>query len=355
MRSIAKKVVVGMSGGVDSAIAAYLLKKQGYEVIGVTLRSWENEGNRCCEIDEARRIAFKLSFPFYPWNVVPLFREKVIEPFISDYIHGRTPNPCVLCNRYVKWDKLLYIANVTGADFVATGHYAAIRKMGERFSVGIAKDKSKDQSYMLYQLTQEELSRTIFPLSELTKPEVRNIAREIGLSVAEKSDSQEICFVADGNYADFLERESSGVVPGEGNFLDVAGNIIGRHKGIINYTVGQRKGLGLACGVPVYVKKICPEKNEIIVGREDELYSGEMTVTDVNYMGIAPLKKDDTIRAKVKVRYHHNGEMARISCLGDSLKIVFDNSVRAVTPGQSAVFYSEDGTILGGGTIGPLF
>ena len=344
-----------MSGGVDSAIAAHLMKEQGYDVIGVTLRSWDSDKNRCCEIDEARRIALKLSFPFYPWNVVSLFREKVITPFINTYIHGMTPNPCVLCNRHVKWEMLLHIADVMGADFIATGHYADLRQVGGRFAVGVARDRSKDQSYMLSQLTQEQLSRTIFPLSNLTKSEVRNIAREVGLPVAEKSDSQEICFVADGNYVDFLKKESLEKLPGPGNFLDGTGNIVGRHKGIVNYTIGQRKGLGLAVGVPVYVRSICAAKNEVIVGSEDELYTREMVCTELNFMGIAPLKKGDTIHARVKIRYHHAGEMARISSQGDSLRIVFENNVRAVTPGQTAVFYDEDGYILGGGTIRSVF
>lgn len=345
------KVVVGMSGGVDSAVAAYLLKERGYDVIGVTLKSWEGEDNRCCEIDEARNTAFKLSIPFYPWNTVLNFREKVVDPFITDYLNGRTPNPCVLCNRYIKWETLLHIAEIKEADYVATGHYARIDKINGRYAVGVAKDESKDQSYMLCNLTQDDLLRTIFPLSDLTKSEVRNIAAKIGLGVADKEDSQEICFVADGNYADFLKREKRDEISGEGNFVDTNGKILGKHKGIIHYTVGQRKGLGLALGFPAYVKKICADTNEIIVGNEKEIYNREIICEKINFMGIFPLKEGDKISAKVKIRYHHNWENAEIEGLGDKIKIVFENKVRAAAPGQSAVFYNDNGLILGGGII----
>jgi len=345
------KVIVGMSGGVDSAVAAYLLKEEGYDVIGVTLKSWEGEDNRCCEIDEARNTAFKLSFPFYPWNTVMNFREKIVEPFIDDYLRGRTPNPCVLCNRYVKWETLIHIAKIKDAEYVATGHYARIEKMNDRFAVGVAKDKTKDQSYMLYNLTQDDLSHTLFPLANLTKSEVRGIAKDIGLSVAEKGDSQEICFVTDGNYAEFLERERKDEIPKEGNFLDTKGNVLGKHKGITHYTVGQRKGLGLALGFPAYVKKIRPQKNEVVIGSVEEIFSKTITCEKVNFMGIAPLQENEAINAKVKIRYHHAGENAKIESLGDKLKIAFENSVKAAAPGQSAVFYNNDGLVLGGGII----
>jgi len=345
------KVIVGMSGGVDSAVAAYLLKEKGYDVIGVTLKSWEGEDNRCCEIDEARNTAFKLSFPFYPWNTVMNFREKIVEPFIDDYLRGRTPNPCVLCNRYVKWETLIHIAKIKDAEYVATGHYARIEKMNDRFAVGIAKDKSKDQSYMLYNLTQEDLSHTLFPLANLTKSEVREIAKDIGLSVAEKGDSQEICFVTDGNYADFLERERQNEIPKEGNFLDTKGNVLGKHKGITHYTVGQRKGLGLALGYPAYVKEIRADRNEVIVGSIEEIFDKTIICEKINFMGISPLKENEAINAKVKIRYHHAGENAKIECFGDKLKITFENRVKAAAPGQSAVFYNDDGLVLGGGII----
>lgn len=349
------KVVVGMSGGVDSAVAAYLLQEEGYDVVGVTIRSWEGEENRCCEIDDARNTAFKLSFPFYPWNAVMNFREKVVEPFINDYLQGKTPNPCVLCNRYVKWETLSYIAKIKQADWIATGHYARIEKLNDRYAVGIGKDKSKDQSYMLYTLTQEDLSKTLFPLANLTKSEVREIAKDIGLSVAEKSDSQEICFVTDGNYTDFLERERKEDIPKSGNFIDTKGNILGKHKGIIHYTVGQRKGLGLALGYPAYVKKIRADKNEVVVGNEEEIYNKTIICECVNFMGVAPLNKGDEIRAKVKIRYHHSGENAKIESLGDKIKITFENRVKAAAPGQSAVFYNDDGLVLGGGIIAEVY
>ncbi len=348
------KVIVGMSGGVDSAVAAYLLKEGGYDVIGVTLKSWEGEDNRCCEIDEARNTAFKLSFPFYPWNTVMNFREKIVEPFIDDYLQGRTPNPCVLCNRYVKWETLIHIAKIKDAEYVATGHYARIEKMNDRFAVGVAKDKTKDQSYMLYNLTQEDLSHTLFPLANLTKSEVRDIAKDIGLSVAEKGDSQEICFVTDGNYADFLERERQNEIPKEGNFLDTKGNVLGKHKGITHYTVGQRKGLGLALGYPAYVKEIRADRNEVIVGSVEEIFDKRIICEKINFMGISPLKENEAINAKVKIRYHHAGEKAKIECLGDELKITFENRIKAAAPGQSAVFYNDNGLVLGGGIIAKI-
>ena len=351
-----RKVIVGMSGGVDSAVAAYLLREQGLEVVAVTLRSWEADESRCCEIEAARRTAEKLSLPFYPWNVSGAFQEKVIRPFVEEYLHGRTPNPCVECNRYVKWESLLHIADVMGAGFVATGHYADLKCFGGRYAAGTAKDRAKDQSYMLYRLTQEQLSRTMLPLSELTKAEVREIAAGIDPGLANKADSQEVCFVPDDDYAGFIAGEAGGEMPGMGNFLDENGTIVGRHNGIVHYTVGQRKGLGLAMGVPVYVKKICADRNEIIVGREEALYSHEILCDRVNFMRIPQPEEGERINCRVKIRYHHAGHPARIEMAGQSrVRVTFDGKVKAAAPGQSAVFYDDDGFVLGGGIITETF
>ena len=244
------RVIVGMSGGVDSAVAAYLLKQQGYEVLGVTLRVWgsDEEGDsRCCEIDEARRICQLLDIKYHPHNVTALFKESVVNPFIDAYLEGLTPNPCIECNRFVKWAKMIELADIFQADYVATGHYAYIDKLDNgRFAVRKASQISKDQTYMLYKLTQEQLSRTLMPLGGYTKAEVRKIAEDAGLPCAHKEESQEICFVTEGRYTDFISEHTDKTLPGEGNFVDEYGNILGRHKGIHQYTVGQRKGLGIA-------------------------------------------------------------------------------------------------------------
>ncbi|MBQ9427996.1 MAG: tRNA 2-thiouridine(34) synthase MnmA, partial [Clostridia bacterium] len=257
------KVIVGMSGGVDSAVAAYLLKEAGYDVIGVTLRTWQSEtgeDSRCCEIDDARQIARHIGIPYYAFSCVEDFEGRIIRSFIDDYLHGMTPNPCVLCNREIKWERLEYYAKVLDAEYIATGHYALIKKLDNgRYTVAKAAHDEKDQAYMLYRLSQEQLKNTLMPLGGLSKPEVREIAKAAGIPVASKPDSQDICFILDGNYADFIRSHTDAPLPGEGNFVDEDGNVLGRHKGIIHYTVGQRKGLGIALGRPAYVKKINAE------------------------------------------------------------------------------------------------
>ncbi|MCR4788068.1 MAG: tRNA 2-thiouridine(34) synthase MnmA [Lachnospiraceae bacterium] len=350
------KVIVGMSGGVDSAVAALLLKKEGYEVVGLTLRTWdasEGEVSRCCEIDDARSIARKIDIPFHVFNCTSDFKCRVTEPFVDDYINGLTPNPCIGCNRYVKWEGMIYNAKVMRADCVATGHYASIvRKENGRYTVRKAAHDAKDQTYMLYKLTQEQLAMTLMPLGGLSKEEVRDIARKEGLQVAEKSDSQEICFVNEGHYAEYVRENAKTAVPGEGNFVDEEGNILGKHKGIINYTVGQRRGLGLPLGYHAYIRKIDTLKNEIVLCTEDAIYAKKIICDDVSFMSIEPPKKGETIKCAVKVRYHHRAQSAEITVLDDDrVSIAFEEGARAPAPGQSAVFYDDEDCVLGGGVI----
>ena len=350
------KVIVGMSGGVDSAVAALLLKKEGYEVVGVTLRTWvadDGTESRCCEIDDARRVAMKLGIRYFAPNCLAEFRNYVTEPFVRDYLDGLTPNPCIECNRYVKWERMLYNAKVLKADYVATGHYASVvRKENGRYTVKKAAHAEKDQTYMLYKLTQEQLAATLMPLGNLSKDEVRRIAEEAGLTVADKPDSQEICFVPEGTYTDYIRANAEGDVPGEGCFVDEDGQVLGHHKGIIHYTVGQRKGLGLALGRPVFVKEIRSDRNEVVIADEEVLYRSVITCRDVNYMSVAEMKPGDRLRGTVKVRYHHVGQAAQIDALGEGrVRITFDEAVRAPAPGQSAVFYDEEDCVIGGGII----
>ncbi|MBR0382045.1 MAG: tRNA 2-thiouridine(34) synthase MnmA [Eubacterium sp.] len=345
------KVIAGMSGGVDSAVCAYLLKKEGHDVTGVLLRTTSAE-NRCCEIDDARRASWEIGIKFYTQNCISDFDNKIMDPFIRDYLRGVTPNPCVLCNPLIKWERLLFYADILKADYIATGHYASIvKKDNGRYTVKRASQAAKDQTYMLYRLSQEQLRRTLMPLGDFSKEEVREIARKAGLPVAEKKDSQEICFVTKGNYADFIEKKA-GEASSEGNFVDESGLILGKHKGIIHYTVGQRKGLGLALGYPAYVKEIRAGENEVVIGKEDSLYSREIICQDLNFMSIDGLKTGEETEGLVKIRYHHNGQPAKIIMPEDNkVKIIFDEPVKAASPGQSAVFYDEEGCVIGGGII----
>ena len=351
-----QKILVGLSGGVDSAVCAYLLKQAGYEVIGATLRTWvseEGQDSRCCEIDDAREIADHLGIPYYVKNCMAEFRAQVTDPFISEYIHGRTPNPCVGCNRTIKWAKMLELADSLGAGMVATGHYATVvRRENGRFTVKQSPFAAKDQSYMLYRLTQEQLARTMMPLGPLTKEEVRKIAETAGIPAARKPDSQEICFIPDGNYAEYIERFCEQEIPPEGNFVDGGGRVLGRHKGITHYTIGQRKGLGLAMGVPVFVRELRPETNEVVIGSDEELFSDTVFCRELNFLSIEGIAPGESIPAVVRIRYHHRGEKARIRLVSDDLaEIKFEKPVRAAAPGQAAVFYDEEGCVIGGGTI----
>jgi len=349
------KVVVGMSGGVDSAVAAYLLHKAGYEVIGVTLRTWEADDgseSRCCDIDDARSVANRLGIKYVPVNCTFDFQRFVVDPFSKSYLRGMTPNPCIECNRYVKWDKLLYYAKIVGAEYIATGHYAyVVKKENGRYTVKKALHAEKDQTYMLCKLTQEQLAATLMPLGGLSKAEVRKIAKDADLPVASKPDSLEVCFVTDGSYADYIEKTSPGKVE-EGEFVDESGNVLGKHRGIVYYTVGQRKGLGIALGHPAYVKEIRADKNEVVIGDESALYSREILCRGASFMSIGGMSAGDRIDCTVKVRYRHAGQKATVEMLDNGeLRIVFDEPVRAATPGQSAVFYDDDDCITGSGII----
>ncbi|MBR0139847.1 MAG: tRNA 2-thiouridine(34) synthase MnmA [Firmicutes bacterium] len=355
-----EKVLVGMSGGVDSAVAALLLKKAGYEVVGATLRTWQAEDgseSRCCDIDDARTAARQIGIDFFPVNSALAFQKCVVEPFSSEYLRGMTPNPCIECNRYVKWDRLLFYAKVIGAKYIATGHYASVVKLDNgRYTVKRAKFAEKDQTYMLYKLTQEQLAATLMPLGDLPKSEVRKIAEEAGLSVASKPDSQEVCFVTDGSYADYIEKTAGAASAGEGLFVDASGKVLGKHKGIIHYTVGQRKGLGIALGYPAYVIEIRPESNEVVLGDERSLYRNSLLCRDCDFMSIAGLEVGEGLSCTVKIRYQHAGQRAVISKADkDAVRVSFEEPVRAPAPGQSAVFYDDEDRVIGGGIISGAF
>lgn len=354
-----KKVVVGLSGGVDSSVAALLLKQQGYEVIGVTMQIWQEENREfqeenggCCglsAVDDARRVAQMLDIPYYVMNFRKEFQENVIDYFTREYLEGRTPNPCIACNRYVKWESLLKRSLEIGADCIATGHYARIAQLENgRYAIRNSVTAKKDQTYALYNLTQEQLSHTLMPVGDYNKDEIRAIAEKIGIQVAHKPDSMEICFVPDNDYAGFITRET-GYVSRPGNFVDLHGNILGTHKGIIHYTVGQRKGLGLAMGHPVFVVAIRPETNEIVIGENDDVFSTKLYANNINLMSVD--KIEEPIRARAKIRYSHEGADCTIRMADDGLlECVFDEKQRAVTPGQALVIYDGD-YVLGGGTI----
>lgn len=356
-----KKVVVGMSGGVDSSVAAYLLKQQGYDVIGVTMQIWQDEDRAvqeenggCCglsAVDDARRVASDLEIPYYVMNFKREFKENVIDYFVSEYLHGRTPNPCIACNRYVKWESLLKRSMDIGADYIATGHYARIEKLSNgRYSLRRSTTLAKDQTYALYNLTQEQLKRTLMPVGAYTKEEIREIAEKIGLRVANKPDSQDICFVPDGNYAEFIEETIERKTP-EGNFVLSDGTIVGKHKGITHYTVGQRKGLGLSLRHPVFVLEIRPETNEVVIGSNEESLTYTLRANQLNFMAIEDLKPEEELRVFAKIRYNHKGAWCVVKRIGeDEVLCTFEEQQRAVTPGQAVVFYDGD-YVLGGGTI----
>lgn len=356
-----KKVVVGMSGGVDSSVAAYLLKQQGYDVIGVTMQIWQDEEEAvkqeqggCCglsAVDDARRVAERLEIPYYVMNFKKEFKCQVIDYFVQEYLQGHTPNPCIACNRYVKWEALLKRSLDIGADYIATGHYARIDRLPNgRYAIRNSVTAAKDQTYALYNLTQEQLSHTLMPVGEYTKDKIREIAQEAGLPVAHKPDSQEICFVPDNDYAGFIDREAGkGSVPGPGNFVTASGEILGRHKGITHYTIGQRRGLELPMGHRVFVTGIRPETNEVVVGENEEIFTTQVLCDRVNFMSVEDVT--EPMRVLAKIRYNHRGDYCVIEKQADGKMLcTFEKPVRAATPGQAVVFYDGE-HVLGGGTI----
>lgn len=351
------RALVAMSGGVDSSVTAKILQENGYECVGCTMRLYDNEdagipkAHTCCSLDDvedARSVANRLHMPYYVFNFTYDFREKIINKFVSCYETGITPNPCIDCNRYMKFDKLFQRAMILNCEYVATGHYARIERLNGKYVLKKAVDASKDQSYVLYSMTQEQLAHTLFPLGSLCKTETREIAEESGFVNARKPDSQDICFVPNGSYANIVELHS-GKKPEFGNFLDTSGNIIGQHRGIIYYTIGQHKGLGLSSPTPYYVCGINAETNTVILGSEKDLYEDTLTAENFNWVsGDVPLTP---IRCKVKIRYRQPEQPATVTVLSDgAVKINFDEPQRAITPGQAAVLYDGD-IVIGGGTV----
>lgn len=361
-----KTVVVGMSGGVDSSVAAWLLLQQGYDVIGVTMQIWQDEEEEvqeenggCCglsAVEDARRVAHQLGIPYYVMNFKREFKRHVMDYFVEEYLKGRTPNPCIACNRYVKWESLLPRSMAIGADYIATGHYAQVERLPNgRYGLRKSATDAKDQTYALYNLTQEQLARTLMPVGEYTKDEIRRMARELGLNVAHKADSQEICFIPDHDYARFIENQmasenQSSRLPGPGNFVDLQGNIIGQHEGITHYTIGQRRGLRLPMGERAFVVEIRPETNEVVIGKGEDVFTDHLMCDKLNWIAIEGLG-NEAMMVTAKIRYGHKGAPCQICQIGEDLVACrFLEPVRAVTPGQAVVFYDGD-YVIGGGTI----
>lgn len=357
-----QKAIIAMSGGVDSSVAALLTVKEGFECIGATMKLFYDEDmveccdvreNSCCsleDVEDARSVCTSLGMRHYVFNFSDLFRTTVIDRFIGDYENGRTPNPCIDCNRHLKFDKLFLRAKELGFDYVVTGHYARIEydKTRGRCLLKKALDDTKDQSYVLYAMTQEQLAHTRFPLGALRKTEVRDIAEQNGFVNARKHDSQDICFVQHGTYADFIKKQTGKDYPA-GNFVDTDGNVLGRHKGIIYYTVGQHKGLGISSEQPWYVKAVRPEDNTVVLGRNEELFTSVLEAADINLIPIDRI--DAPMRVSAKVRYRQKEQPATVTQIGDDrLRIEFDEPQRAITKGQAVVLYDGD-TVVGGGTI----
>ena len=356
---MAKRVVVGMSGGVDSSVAALLLLEQGYEVIGVTMQIWQKETEEaleenggCCglsAVEDARRVAAQLGIPYYVMNFRQEFETSVMDYFAREYCQGRTPNPCIACNRFVKWEALLQRSLKIGADYIATGHYAQIKQLPNgRYTLASAVTAAKDQTYALYNLTQQQLAHTLMPVGLYHKEEIRDMAAKRGLRVAGKPDSQEICFVPDKDYVGFIKREYH-IKEEPGNFVSGDGRILGEHKGILHYTIGQRKGLGIAFGKPMFVAEIRPESREIVLAEDKELYTKVVYANHLNFMSMERLY--GTKEANGKIRYNHQGAPCVVEQVEkDVIRCEFLEPQRAVTPGQALVLYDGD-YVLGGGTI----
>jgi tRNA-specific 2-thiouridylase len=365
-----RTIAVAMSGGVDSSTVAAMLRAEGHEVVGLTMQLWnqrrlaghegmpESVQGRCCSLDDvydARRVAETIGIPYYVVNHEERFERDVVRPFVEQYLSGRTPIPCSLCNNHLKFDQLLIVAQQIGADALATGHYAQVEfdHTGGRWLLKRPADRSKDQTYFLFGLTQDQLSRTLFPLGGMMKPEVRELARQHGLALAQKPDSQEICFVPGGDYKKFLDAylaEQGEALPDTaGELVTTDGTVVGEHGGIHNFTVGQRKGLGLATGSPLYVIQIKGNAHQVVVGQQQDLYTRTLRTHRVNLISVRDLQ--EPVRATVKVRHRHEGAAALIEKTGDdAIQVTFDEPQRAVTPGQAAVFYDDD-VVIGGGWI----
>jgi tRNA-specific 2-thiouridylase len=368
--SSTKTIAVAMSGGVDSSTVAAMLRAEGHNIIGLTMQLWnqrrlashegmpESVQGRCCSIDDvydARRVAEHIGIPYYVVNQEERFERDVVRPFVEEYLSGRTPIPCSLCNNHLKFDQLLIVAHQIGAEQLATGHYARVTydEGRGRWLLHRPADVTKDQTYFLFGLTQEQLSRTIFPLGNMTKPEVRDLARKHGLALAAKPDSQEICFVPGGDYKRFIDAylaEQGGALPETaGELVTTSGEVLGEHSGVHNFTVGQRKGLGVATGSPLYVIQINGAEKQVVVGGEENLYSSTLRTRRINLIAVEDLR--DPMRVVVKIRHRHEPAPATIEEVSDDeILVTFDQPQRAITPGQAAVFY-DGGVVVGGGWI----
>ena len=355
------KVLVAMSGGIDSSVTALLLHQQGYDVIGITMKTWDyasSGGSKkevgCCNLDtinDARQLAVNTGFPHYIIDIRNEFGEYIIDNFVGEYMAGRTPNPCVLCNTHIKWEALLKRADQLGCEFIATGHYAQIREENGRMIISKGIDEYKDQSYVLWGLSQKNLKRTIFPLGKYRKTEIKQMAVDFGYEeLSKKSESYEICFIPDNDYRGFLKRKMEGIEEklAGGNFVSVDGKILGKHKGYPFYTIGQRKGLEIAMGKPIYVVQIIPSTNTVVLGEEEDLQKQEMWVKDFNLIKYGAIQNKQ--EALTKIRYKDSGTLSTIEEINGEIKVVFNKKVSAIAPGQSAVFY-DGNDLIGGGII----